>query len=147
MATGQWIETDTPRWWFDSGALSLDFGHSPVETVDELAAWLGARFDRLGDDASERDLVDALALRAAVNRLARAQANLMETLPLFVAALLACAVAGRLGPRTLLGAQLFFWGRLVYLPLYAAGVAVARSLAWGVALLGLVLILWTLLIG
>ena len=86
-------------------------------------------------------------LNPLAGRLARAQANLMETLPLFVAALLACAVAGRLGPRTLLGAQLFFWGRLVYLPLYAAGVAVARSLAWGVALLGLVLILWTLLIG
>jgi predicted RNA-binding Zn ribbon-like protein len=78
MATGQWIETDTPRWWFDSGALSLDFGHSPVETVDDLAAWLRERFDRLGDDASERDLVDALALRAAVNRLARAQVDAAE---------------------------------------------------------------------
>ena len=78
MATGQWIETDTPRWWFDSGALSLDFGQSPVETVDELGAWLRERFDRLGDDTSERDLVDALALRAAVNRLARAQVEAAE---------------------------------------------------------------------
>lgn len=80
-------------------------------------------------------------------RLARAQANLMETLPLFAAALLAAAMAGRLGPRTLAGAQLFFLGRLAYLPLYAAGVPVARSLAWGLAMAGLLLVLWALLGG
>lgn len=75
MATGQWIETDGTRWWFDSGALSLDFGHAPIEAVDDLSTWLAERFDRLGEDADERDLVDALALRAAVNRLARAEVD------------------------------------------------------------------------
>jgi uncharacterized MAPEG superfamily protein len=80
-------------------------------------------------------------------RLLRAQANLMETLPLFAAALLAAAYAGRLSPLTHIGAPLFFFGRLIYLPLYAAGVPKLRSVAWGLAMLGLVLILWALLVG
>jgi uncharacterized MAPEG superfamily protein len=31
------------------------------------------------------------------------------------------------------GAQLYFWGRLAYLPLYALGVFLVRSLAWNLA--------------
>ena len=84
--TGQWlIPNDGTRWWYDSGALSLDFGHTGLEggpdkweqlhTAADLAAWLGERFDRLADDATERDLTDALALRAAIYRLARAQVD------------------------------------------------------------------------
>ncbi len=80
-------------------------------------------------------------------RLARAQANLFETLPLFLGALLAAAAAGHLGHRTALGAQLYFWARLVYVPLYAFGVPVVRTIAWGVAACGLVLILLGLFTG
>lgn len=72
-------------------------------------------------------------------RLLRAQANLFETLPLFVGALLGAALRERLGTRTLVGAHLFFWGRLVYLPLYAAGVPYVRTAAWAVATAGVVL--------
>lgn len=77
-------------------------------------------------------------LRPVPARLQRAQANLMETLPLFVGGLLGAAAMGRLGPLTLLGGNLFFWGRLVYLPLYAAGIPYLRSLVWAVATLGAV---------
>lgn len=80
-------------------------------------------------------------------RLLRAQANLYETLPLFAAALLGAVAAGRLGWKTEAGAHLYFWGRLLYLPLYAAGVPVVRTIVWGVATVGLVLILWALLLG
>ena len=41
----------------------------------------------------------------------------------------------------MVGAQLFFWARLVYVPLYAAGIPVARTVAFVVATLGIVLIL------
>ncbi len=71
-------------------------------------------------------------------RLLRAQDNLMETLPLFAAAVLAAAVAGRLGFKTSLGAHLYFFARLVYLPLYWAGLPVVRTLVWTVSLAGLV---------
>lgn len=75
MAHGQWIQTDGTRWFFDSGALSLDFTHAEITTAAELGAWLTERFDRLGGDTDERSLTDALALRDAVARLARAQAD------------------------------------------------------------------------
>lgn len=86
-------------------------------------------------------------LNPLAGRLARAQANLFETLPLFVGALLGALAAGHLGWKTALGAHLYFWGRLVYVPLYAAGVPVVRTLVWGVATVGLLVELWALLLG
>jgi len=86
-------------------------------------------------------------LNPRAGRLVRAQANLFETLPLFIGALLGAAAAGRLGWQTALGAHLYFWARLVYLPLYAAGIPVVRSLAFLVSLAGLLLIVWALLFG
>lgn len=80
-------------------------------------------------------------------RLLRAQANLYETLPLFIAALLGAAYLDRLGWKTEVGASLYFLGRLVYLPLYAAGVPKLRTLIWSVSLAGLVLCWWALMFG
>jgi uncharacterized MAPEG superfamily protein len=78
-------------------------------------------------------------------RLERAQRNLFETLPLFIGAVLAAHVAGREGGLTSMGVQLYFWGRVVYLPLYALGIPVVRSLAFLVSFAGLVMILAALL--
>ena len=80
-------------------------------------------------------------------RLLRAQANLYETLPLFIAALLGAAFLDRLGWKTEVGASLYFAGRLVYLPLYAAGIPKVRTLVFMVALVGLVLCWWALMFG
>ena len=80
-------------------------------------------------------------------RLVRAQANLFETLPLFAAAVLAVVAAGRTGFLSELGAWLYLLGRVVYLPLYALGVPIVRSVVWMVATVGLVLVLWQLLCG
>jgi len=84
-------------------------------------------------------------LRPVPARLVRAQANLMETLPLFAAAVLAVVVAGRTGTLSEVGAWMYLIGRAVYLPLYALGVPVVRTLVWMVASVGLVLVLWQLL--
>jgi uncharacterized MAPEG superfamily protein len=46
---------------------------------------------------------------------------------------------------TLLGAQLFFWGRLAHAILYIAGIPWARTGAWAVSIVGLILIFWQLL--
>ena len=78
-------------------------------------------------------------------RLQRAQKNLFETLPLFAAAVLIAHLANRESPLTLWGAALYFWCRVVYVPLYAFGVAMARSLVYTVSLLGLVLVLVAIL--
>ncbi|PXA84906.1 hypothetical protein DMC47_38645 [Nostoc sp. 3335mG] len=74
-------------------------------------------------------------------RLLRAQANLMETLPLFAAAVLAATAVGRLGQLTAWGAHLYFFGRLIYLPLYAAGIPKIRTLVWMVSLVGLLMVI------
>jgi uncharacterized MAPEG superfamily protein len=74
-------------------------------------------------------------------RLRRAQSNLLETLPLFAAAILIAHVAGREGGLTLAGAWLYLLGRLAHLPLYALGVPFLRSLVWLVSLVGLILVL------
>lgn len=74
-------------------------------------------------------------------RLMRAQANLFETLPLFAAAVIMAEIAGKTGTLTLWGAGLYFAARLVYLPLYALGVAYVRSLVWLVAAAGLVMVI------
>src|SRR5579875_3385621 len=57
-------------------------------------------------------------------RLQRAQRNLYETLPLFAAGVLIAHVAGREGTLTLWGVMLYFWARVVYVPLYGFGVPV-----------------------
>ncbi|HEY0601222.1 MAPEG family protein [Brevundimonas sp.] len=74
-------------------------------------------------------------------RLMRAQANLFETLPIFAAAVIMAHIAGKDGTLTALGAHLYFFGRLVYLPLYAFGVPYVRSLAWRAASAGLVMVI------
>ena len=84
-------------------------------------------------------------LSPVADRLGRAQANLFETLPLFIAAVLIAHVAGVHSGRTVLGAELYFWGRVVYLPLYAFGVPQVRSLVWLVSLAGLLMIVLAIL--
>jgi uncharacterized MAPEG superfamily protein len=79
-----------------------------------------------------------------VGRTRRALANFLETYPVFVAAVLAVAVVHRFDNLTLVGAHLYFWGRVVYLVLYMTGVPLVRSLFWNVALAGIVMILWRL---
>ena len=83
--------------------------------------------------------------RPVTARLQRAQANLFETLPLFAAAVLIAHVAGIHGALTLWGCWLYLLARIVYLPLYAAGIPVLRTLVWLVSLAGLVMILFALL--
>jgi len=93
--------------------------------------------------ASSRDeTVPELA--GVAGRLARALQNFVETFPLFAAGVLIAHVAGTHGWMTEWGVQLYFWGRVTYLALYAGGVFLLRSLAWNVAALGIVLVLLSL---
>jgi len=79
--------------------------------------------------------------RPVTARLQRAQANLFETLPLFAAAVLIAHVSGSEGDLTLWGCWLYLVARIVYVPLYAAGIPFVRSLVWLVSLAGLALVL------
>jgi len=111
-----------------------------------LAAQARTQQYGVGWNMGARD-ADMPPLNPLAGRLVRAQANLFETLPLFVGALLGCAVTQRLGQVTQTGAALYFFARLLYVPLYAAGIPVVRTIVWGVSIVGLALILWALLFG
>lgn len=77
-------------------------------------------------------------------RVTRAFHNFMQTFPFFAAAVLMAALLGRHTFPVVMGAQLYFWSRLFYVPLYAAGVPMLRSVVWGVSMLGIVMVLFGL---
>ena len=56
---------------------------------------------------------------------------------LFAALAIVAHVAGVQSPKVLLGAEVFFWSRLVYLVVYYAGIPVLRTVVWGVSIVGL----------
>lgn len=74
-------------------------------------------------------------------RLDRGWKNFVETFPLFVAAVLVEAQVPQDSEIAAMGAQLYFWGRVAFLPLYAIGVPFLRTIAWTVALAGIVMVL------
>ena len=79
-------------------------------------------------------------LSPRAERLQRAQNNLFETLPLFIAAVLIAQVANRDNEWTALGCQIYFWGRVIYVPLYAFGVRQIRLLVWLISVAGLIMV-------
>jgi uncharacterized MAPEG superfamily protein len=70
-------------------------------------------------------------------RAQRAAANTLENFVLFAALALAAQAAGATGERVLLGAQIFLWARVVYIPLYVAGIPFLRTGAWTVGIVGM----------
>jgi uncharacterized MAPEG superfamily protein len=75
-----------------------------------------------------------------VARAHRAHRNMLENLLLFAALVLALAATATSSATTVLGAQLFFWGRFAYAAIYLAGIPWLRTAAWAVSIAGLVLI-------
>ncbi len=95
-------------------------------------------------NASARDC-DPPPLTGVAARMDRALRNFLETFPFFAVAVLAVVLTDNANANTALGAQLYFWARVLYVPLYAAGVPYVRSLVWGVSLFGLLQVLSALL--
>lgn len=75
-----------------------------------------------------------------VGRMQRGHRNMLESLPLFAALVLVAVVSGNNNATTLLGAQIFFWARLVYVVVYGIGIPWLRTGVWTVSVLGLGLI-------
>ncbi len=78
-------------------------------------------------------------------RAARAHSNMLESLVLFAILVLVARSLNVSNAMTLLGAQLFFWGRVAHAVVYIAGIPWLRTAAWAVSVIGLVLIFWRLL--
>ena len=86
-------------------------------------------------------------LDPVAGRLARAQANFQETFPIAIVALFGVVIAGRTSAWTALGGWIWLAARTIYLPLYAFGVPVVRTIAFTISIAGLVMVLWPLLAG
>jgi uncharacterized MAPEG superfamily protein len=92
-------------------------------------------------NAGPRDGADETPLGPLAGRAARALSNYQETYPAFIALALGLAVTGQTGGLGAAGAILWLIARIVYIPLYLLGIPYVRSLAWVIAMLGLLLML------
>lgn len=77
----------------------------------------------------------------------RAGRNFAESLPFFLTAAILTIVSGTETGLALVGAQIFFWGRLAYLALYLMAVPWLRSFMWAIAFAGIIVMAWPLLMG
>src|SRR3984893_9680243 len=80
-------------------------------------------------------------LQVIAGRLQRASHNFLETFPLFAVAVLIADATNRHGWMAVLGSQIYFYARVLSLPIYAAGLPVIRTLVWTAASLGIVMVL------
>ena len=85
----------------------------------------------LGNRAEPRDKT-SLAGRAD-----RAAKNMLENLVLFAPLVAAAHFAGSHNKLVVVGANVFFWARVAYWPVYLAGIPVLRTLIWGVGVAGM----------
>jgi uncharacterized MAPEG superfamily protein len=73
-------------------------------------------------------------------RAQRAHRNMLENFMLFSALVLVAQVSGKASATTALGAALFFWARLIYVPVYMVGIPHLRTVVWLVSVVGLAMI-------
>lgn len=105
-----------------------------------LSAVSARRQQNLTWAAGPRD-VPMPPLTGVAARLDRAFRNFLETFGFFAAAVIVAYLAGRSGnPLGVWGATLYVAGRAVYVPLYAAGIPLVRTIAWAVAMVGIVMV-------
>jgi uncharacterized MAPEG superfamily protein len=77
-------------------------------------------------------------------RLNRALRNFLETYPAFIGLALALALTNKTAGLGSTGALVWIWARVVYVPVYAAGLPVVRTGVWTVSIVGLVMMLLAL---
>lgn len=70
-------------------------------------------------------------------RIERAFRNYLETFVFFAAAVLMANALGRHTATSAIGAQVFFWARVAYVPVYAFGIPYLRTVVWIAALAGI----------
>jgi uncharacterized MAPEG superfamily protein len=74
-------------------------------------------------------------------RLDRAFKNFLETFPLFAAVLLAATLANKLGGWTLYGSAIYVLARALFVPIYAAGISIVRTLVWTASMVGILMVI------
>jgi uncharacterized MAPEG superfamily protein len=112
--------------------------------VQSVIAVLGAQ-TQVGLPALAGNRENLPPITGWADRAARAHRNMLENLVLFAALVLVAHVAGKANGVTTLGSELFFWARLVYVPVFVIGIPWLRTVVWAVLVVGLVMIFIQLL--
>lgn len=81
---------------------------------------------------------EATPLAGRAERTAR---NTLEGFVLFTAIALVAHVAGATSPKVAMGATIFFWSRVLYVPIYYAGITYLRTAVWFVGIVGLMMMI------
>lgn len=78
-------------------------------------------------------------------RATRLKNNMIENMMLFAPLVLLASLTGVSTGNTILGAQIFFYARIIHAVIYLAGLPMIRPLAWMVSLVGIIMIALALL--
>jgi uncharacterized MAPEG superfamily protein len=104
-----------------------------------LAVLLNAASRGLPYELGPRD--EPRPLGKLAGRTDRAFKNFLETFAIFAAAVLLNAATGRHTALSALGAQVYIWARLVYVPVYMAGIPVLRTLVFLGSIAGILMVM------
>jgi uncharacterized MAPEG superfamily protein len=74
-------------------------------------------------------------------RLDRAYRNFLETFPFFAAAILLAHALDKHSANSALGAQIYLWARVLYVPAYVLAIPFTRTLIWVASLVGILMVL------
>jgi uncharacterized MAPEG superfamily protein len=99
--------------------------------------------NKLKENLGNRDHMRPLTVVG--QRAKRALENMHEALPVFLALALLNMIAGAAGASAITGATVFLIARILYVGVYVAGIAVVRTLLWGVSWVGLAMMIAPLL--
>jgi uncharacterized MAPEG superfamily protein len=112
-------------------SVALAFAQVVIATAAQMQVGLPALAANRGDMPT---------LTGFAGRMQRAHCNMLENLVLFAALVLVAVVAQKSNNATLMGAQLFFWARLIYVIVYGAGIPWLRTGVWAVSVAGMAMI-------
>ena len=74
-------------------------------------------------------------------RLERAYKNFLETFVFFAVAVLVANGLDKHTAMSVLGAQIYIWARLIYVPAYVIAIPMTRTLVWTASLIGILLVM------
>jgi uncharacterized MAPEG superfamily protein len=105
-----------------------------------IATSMAAKDQGLPYNLTPRDLPPP-SVSVVTARLQRAFGNFRETFVYFAVSVLVVTALAKNSSASALGAQIYFWARVAYVPVYAAGIPVARTVIWTASIIGLVMVL------
>lgn len=108
--------------------------------LQSLAGFLANGISGLAGSRDDEVLTEGIGLRFE-----RAYYNMLETFPIFAALVLVLHVSESWSQTSAWAVQLYFWARVVYVPLYVAGIPYVRTIAWVASMVGILMLAWPLL--